>query len=82
MDQAIKQMKKIIIVSERPTRRQDIEIHPETTAVEILENTGRNPNEFLLVKPNLKEAYDYSDLPFNDVADGGTLFVLPWCCSF
>ena len=68
--------KLVHIVSSRPLRDVPVEITPQDTASAVLEKAGLSPND-MLMKPGDQADFGPTDLPFNEVPDGGKLHVVP-----
>ena len=71
------QTKKIDIVSDHPLKKVRVDAEPQTTASEILQKAGFNPNQFHLIKKGDPDQYEPEALPFADLNDGEKLHVLP-----
>jgi hypothetical protein len=69
--------KLVTIVSSRPRKEVPVEILPQDTAAAVLEKAGLEPNSSMLMKPGDEVDYGPTDLPFNEVPDGGKLHVVP-----
>jgi hypothetical protein len=69
--------KLVTIVSSRPRKEVPVEMTPQDTAAAVLEKAGLNPNDNMLMKPGDQADYGPTDLPFEDVPNGGKLHVVP-----
>ena len=71
------QTKLIHIVSSRPLKDMTVEIGPDCSAGDVLEKAGFNPVDYMLMRPGDLADYGPTELPFDEVPDGGKLHVVP-----
>ena len=70
--------KLIQVVSSRPPKTVLVEIEPGDTASSILQKAGLDPNDGMLMKPGDQDAYNNTDLPYDDLpVSGGKVHVVP-----
>jgi len=66
----------IRVVSEKPYKEAKVTIEPDSTASEILEKAGFDPNLFMLAKKGNESVYELGDQPYADMHDGEKLNVV------
>ena len=71
------QTKLIDIVCSRPLKKVSVEVSPQDTASDVLEKAGLSSRDYMLMKPGDQADYDPTELPFDDIPDGGKLHVVP-----
>ena len=69
--------KLVNIVSSRPLKQVPVEIGPEDTAADVLDRAGLDAQDHMLMKPGDQADYGPTELPFDDVPDGGKLHTVP-----
>ena len=78
MTSTTSETKLVHIVCSRPLKELSVEVTPHDTAAAVLTKAGREPED-MLMKPGDQDAYEPTELPFDDVPDGGKLHVVPHC---